>query len=132
MPPQSGFIGANSLSCPTAILRFELRHKHRGHSGQGLKSRPDASHLLRIADYCDTGAAKGRSPFRFVITSARFLGARDLLSWLRKGKQIPRFARDDNSGVRNYIVQSSVEARFFAVCRSEEHTSELQSLRHLV
>jgi len=53
--------------------------------------------LLRIAECCDTGAAQGRSPFRFVTTRARFLGARKLLFLLGKGKQIPRFARDDNS-----------------------------------
>jgi len=62
-----------------------------------LIAQPSEIHLLQIANYCDTGAAQGWSPFRFVITSARSLGARKLLSWLGKGKQIPRFARDDNS-----------------------------------
>src|ERR1017187_9403521 len=28
MPPQSGWTEADALSCPTAILRFELRHRH--------------------------------------------------------------------------------------------------------
>jgi len=53
--------------------------------------------LLSIADYSDTFQASGRHPTRVGCHSERGFGARNLLYLAFRQKQIPRYARDDNT-----------------------------------